>query len=252
MDEGGGLVGEGEGLLGEADGGGGFEGDAKVEGLTIRDAAEDAAGVVGGEGIGVVMGGAAHAGGVEPVPDFKPFSRGDGEHGGGEEGFEFMVGGVSKSDGEVGGAGDDGAEGIACGEGGVEEGGPEGEIGGAAEFCEGGGNGDVFSCEELGGDGAGGDAGGGFAGGGAASSSGIEMAVLGLIGVGGVARAVEGLIGVGAGVDVADEDGDGGACCAVFIDAGEEFAEVGFGAGGGVGRLSGATPCEGAVDIGGS
>ncbi len=88
---------DGHGILRSRDGGGGFESDAEDDGLTIADAALNAAGEIRGgadlavdDAEGVVVLGAAELAAREAGADFKALRGREAEHGLGEIGVEFV------------------------------------------------------------------------------------------------------------------------------------------------------------------
>lgn len=107
--------------------------------------------------------------------------------------------------------------------------------------------------EDFFGDGGSGDAADRFAGGGTSAALPVTGAILGVVGVVGVGGPVyfgHLVVGFGTVVLVANEDGDGGAEGFSFEGAGEDFALVGFVAGGGDFGLAGAAAVEFDLEIG--
>lgn len=112
------------GGLSLADGGGGLEGNAEIDGSAVGDPALDAAGVVGlggqalcaagagldlGDGEGVVVDGAGDLAATEARADLKALGGGDAEHGVRQLGLELVEARLAQADGDVADHAGDGA-----------------------------------------------------------------------------------------------------------------------------------------------
>jgi len=258
------------------DGGGGFDGEADDDFVTVGDAAEDAAGVIGEEAAvahGIVVLAAGHAGSGKPGTNFKSFCGADAEQGEGEAGVKFAEDGIAEARGHaVDTQFDDTAEGIFCFFGSEDSGfhelgsirigaahgvlfddrGIKGACRDAADLDGAGEDGNAALGEDLAGDGAGGDAAGGFAAGGAAAAAVIADTVFfpeGEVSVAGAEDIAEGFVGGGALVFTHQDQADRRAGGFAIEDAGEDAELIAFFARGADGGLAWAAAVEFALQF---